>query len=66
MPTMIPAIQETMALNIRDVPVDLQRRFKAHCVAEGSTMRDKIIELMRRTVQGAAPAGHHRGGRPSQ
>lgn len=38
------------ALNIRDVPRHLQRRFREACEREGRSMRDMILEFMREVV----------------
>ena len=36
---------------IKDVPEDLKREFKAICALRGKSLKDSIIELMRKEVE---------------
>ena len=38
-------------MNIRDVPDDLKKNFRALCILQGKTLRDGIIDLMKREVE---------------
>jgi hypothetical protein len=51
---------QTGSMIIRKVPEDLRRKFKALCAAEGASIQDKIIALMREAV---APEGEKGDGR---
>lgn len=42
---------QTGSMIIRKVPEDLRRAFKAQCAAEGISIQDKIIALMREAVK---------------
>lgn len=44
--------QETVALNIRNVPQDLRRRFKSLCANEEITMEHAVISLLEKVVDG--------------
>jgi len=41
----------TVIVQIRDVPADLRHAFKVACAVEETTMREKLIELMREYVK---------------
>lgn len=43
------------AVNLREVPDELYRKFKAKCAMEGKSVKDKIVELMEKEVK-ARPA----------
>ena len=38
-------------IQIESVPDDLHRAFKSACAAEGSNMKEKLLELMREYVE---------------
>lgn len=38
-------------LYLRSVPVDVKKRFKAWCAANGVSMTEKMIDLMRDTYE---------------
>ena len=42
------------AINLRDVPEDLRRDFKALCAKKGITMRERLLQLMQEEVAKAA------------
>jgi hypothetical protein len=42
-------------LNLRDIPDDLRNQFKAVCALQGKTIRDVLMELMRREVEKGRP-----------
>jgi hypothetical protein len=42
---------ETTAVNIRDFPVDLLRRSKAHAALRGITLRQLVIEALERILK---------------
>jgi hypothetical protein len=39
------------AILVKDVPDELRNLFKAFCAERGKTMREGIIELMRKAVE---------------
>ena len=43
--------RQHMDLFVKDIPIDVQRRFKALCSQRGIPMRRRLIELMRQDVQ---------------
>jgi len=50
---------------IERVPKDLVKRFKAQCIIEGKSMREKVVEYMEREVSVSNTAqaiGPQRGG----
>ena len=38
-------------MNLRNIPDDLRRAFKAYCTIRGITMRDRIVELMSQDIE---------------
>lgn len=45
------AEKTTSILHMRNIPASLLRHFKAWCGLRGVTMKDKIMSLMRDTVE---------------
>lgn len=40
------------------VPVELHRRFKAHCAMQETTMRDRIIKLIKQDIKKGKGRGY--------
>ena len=43
--------KDMVFFQVRDFPADLRRSFKVACAAEDISMREKLIELIRRYVK---------------
>ena len=39
------------ALTIKDIPEEIARRYKAVCAIKGTSMREEIIEYMRKEIE---------------
>ena len=36
---------------IRDIPQDIQRSFKAQCILQGVTIKDAVLELLKKELE---------------
>lgn len=52
MPIKQPKKDKYSTLYIRDVPDKIKNQFKAWCAANGITMHQQIVDLMKRTIEG--------------
>ena len=50
--------QNSVAINIRDIPRGLRQKFKVQCARDGMTMTDKIVELIEDFVRKKAEAAN--------
>jgi len=44
-------MKELVPMTLKEIPGELYREFKAVCARQGMTIKDKVIELMKKEIE---------------